>query len=229
MPLQMLDRDLGVIDHPLTVGGLRIGTRTTVLRRGDGSVTLVSPGPLGDGDAAAIAALGPVSAIVAPNLFHHRFVGAASARFAAARLYAPAALAAKQPALRIAGPPSEIADDALHAIAVGGMPKLDETLLVHLPSRTLVATDLVFNLRPPAPWLTRTFMRFNGGFDRFGPTRMCQRMCKDRAAVRAAIDHVLGEDFDRVIMAHGQVLPSGGREAIRQEFAWLAAPVARAA
>jgi glyoxylase-like metal-dependent hydrolase (beta-lactamase superfamily II) len=224
MGLQLLDRDLGVIDHALTVGGLMLGTRTTVIRRTDGSVILISPGPLDDAAAAAIAALGPVRAIVAPNLMHHRFVAAARARFAEARLYAPLALAHKAPALRIDGAPAEVAaivDDTLHAVEVGGMPKLEETLLVHAPSRTLVATDLVFNLRAPAPWFTRTFMRLNGGFDRFGPTRLCRSMCKDRAAVRAAVERVLDEPFDRVIVAHGQVLPSGGRPALRAGFAWL--------
>ncbi len=229
MPLQMLDRDLGVIDHPLTVGGLSLGTRTTVVRRADGDVVVLSPGPLDDADAAAIAALGPVRAIVAPNLLHHLFLAAASARFAEARLYAPAALAHKEPTLHIDGPAAAAADGSLRAIEVGGMPRLEETLFVHAPSRTLVATDLVFNVRPPAPWLTRTFMRFNGGFDRFGPTRICRSLCKDRAAVRAAIDRVLGEDFDRVVVAHGRVLASGGREALRQGFAWLGADRARAA
>ena len=221
MGLQLLDRDLGVIDHPLTVGGLALGTRTTVIRRGDGSVVLVSPGPLDDADAAAIAALGPVRALVAPNLMHHRFLPAAAARFAQARLYAPAALGRKQPTLRLDGPPAAIADASLRAIEVGGMPRLQETLLVHAPSRTLVATDLVFNVRPPAPWLTRAFMRFNGGFDRFGPTRICRSLCQDRAAVRAAIDRALAQDFDRVIVAHGRVLPSGGRAALGDAFAWL--------
>ena len=101
------------------------------------------------------------------------------------------------------------------------MPKLQETLFVHLPSRTLVATDLVFNVRAPAPFFTRTFMRFNGGFDRFGPTRICRSLIKDRAAVRAAVERALAEDFDRVVVAHGQVLPTGGRAALRAGFAWL--------
>ena len=59
------------------------------------------------------------------------------------------------------------------------------------------------------------------GFDRFGPTRICRRMCKDRAAVRAAIDRMLAEDFDRVIVSHGRVLPTGGHEAVRAGFAAL--------
>jgi hypothetical protein len=221
MALQLLDRDLGVIDHPFSVAGLALGLRTTVVRRGDGSVVVIAPGPLGDEDAAAVAALGPVRAIVAPNLMHHLFLAGAVARFDGARLYAPAALAQKAPALRIDGPPAAIADETLHAIDVAGMPALAESVLVHTPSRTLVATDLLFNLRAPAPLFTRLFMRFNGGFDRFGPTRICRRMCKDRAAVRAAIDRMLAEDFDRVIVSHGRVLPTGGHEAVRAGFAWL--------
>jgi len=220
MGLQLLDRDLGVIDHPLKVGGLALGTRTTVIRRPDG-VALVSPGSLGDDDAAAIAALGPVRALVAPNLLHHLYLAAAAARFPDARIYAPAALAKKEPALRIEGPPAAVADAALRAVDVGGMPKLQETLFVHAPSRTLIATDLVFNVRAPAPFFTRTFMRFNGGFDRFGPTRICRSMCKDRAAVRAGVEQLLAEDFDRVVVAHGQVLPSDGRQALRAGFDWL--------
>lgn len=221
MGLQLLDRDLGVIDHPFKVGGLALGTRTTVIKRADGSVLVIAPGPLDDAAAAAIGALGPVRAIVAPNLMHHLFLAAACARFAEARLFAPAGLARKQPTLRIAGPPAAVADETLHAIEIGGMPKLQETLFVHAPSGTLVATDLVFNVRAPAPWFTRTFMRLNGGFDRFGPTRLCRGMCKDRAAVRAAVARVLDERFDRVIVAHGQVLASGGHEALRAGFAWL--------
>jgi hypothetical protein len=64
-------------------------------------------------------------------------------------------------------------------------------------------------------------MRFNGGFDRFGPTHICRSMCKDRAAVRAGVERLLAEEFDRVVVAHGQVLPSGGREALRAGFDWL--------
>jgi hypothetical protein len=229
MGWQLLDRDLGVIDHPFKVGGLTLGTRTTVVRRADGRVVVISPGPLDDAAAAAIIALGPVGAIVAPNLMHHLFVAAARARFAEARLYAPAALGRKNPALRIDGPPAAVADDTLRAIDVGGMPKLQETLFVHAPSQTLIATDLVFNVRAPAPWFTRTFMRLNGGFDRFGPTRICRRMCADRAAVRAAVARVLDERFDRVVVAHGALLPSGGPAAFRDGFAWLLDPARAAA
>jgi hypothetical protein len=222
MTLQAIDRDLWVIDHPLTMGGLALGTRTTVVRLADGGVVLFGPGPLDDAAAAALAALGPVHAIVAPNLLHHLSLGAACARFPQARLHAPAGLIRKQPSLTIAGPPEALpSQGALRAIPVGGMPKLEETLFVHVPSRTLIATDFAFNLRPPAPWFTRLFMRINGGFDRFGPTRIFRTMVKDRAAVRAGVERLLAEDFDRVIVSHGQLLASDGPAALRAGFSWL--------
>jgi len=213
MGLRELARDVWVVDHPFRAGPLSIGTRTTVLRDG-GAITLVSPGPLAEEDAAAIAALGAVRAVVAPNREHHLFLAAALARFSGAEAYAPAAVAAKK-RLSVAGPPEAAATASLHAIPIGGMPRLEETAFVHVPSRTLVLTDFCFNLRPPAPWATRAFMQhFNGGFDRFGPTSICRRMMKDPAAVRASVERICAEDFDRVIVAHGSVLETGGRAAM---------------
>jgi hypothetical protein len=225
MPLQMLDRDLGVIDFPFSAGGLQLGARTTVVRFTDGplagALALIAPGRLTEDDALALTALGPVRALVAPNLLHHLYLAEVQARFAGAKLYAPAALSAKQPTLRIDGPPEAIAGADVHAIAVGGMPKLQETVFIHRPSRTLITTDFVFNIRAPAPWFTRTFMRFNGGFDRFGPTRIFRSIAKDRAAVRVGVERILAQDFDRVIMAHGRVLDRRGNPAMRRGFEWL--------
>ena len=44
--LRYIATDLWVIDHPLRVGGLRLGTRTTVARLSRGGVWVHSPGPL---------------------------------------------------------------------------------------------------------------------------------------------------------------------------------------
>jgi hypothetical protein len=227
MALHPWDRDLWTIDHPLVVGGLHLGTRTTVARLGDGSLALCAPGPLGDDDADAIAALGPVRALLAPNLLHHLFLADARRRFPEARLYAPPGLARKQPALTIDAPLAEWPHgEALAVRAVGGMPRLEESALVHRASRTLILTDLAFNVRPPRPWLTRTFMRCNGGFDRFGPTRLCRRLVRDRAAARADVARLCEEDFERVVVTHGDVLATGGRAALRASFAWLLGPAA---
>jgi hypothetical protein len=228
MSMQAWNRDLWTIDHPFVVGGLHLGARTTVTRLGDGGLAVVSPGPLDDAQLAAIARLGPVRALVAPNLMHHLFLGAVQRRFPEARVYAPPGLAKKQPTLTMAPLSSWPYGDTLAVHAVGGMPKLEESALVHRASRTLVLTDLAFNVRPPRPWWTRTFMRMNGAFDRFGPTKLCRRMVRDRAATAAAMARLCDEDFDRVVVAHGDVLETGGKAALREGFAWLLAAGATA-
>src|SRR5579863_1840466 len=162
--------NLWTLDHPLVIGGLAIGARTTVVRGADGDVALHSVGPLDDAAARAIAALGPVTTLIAPNLRHHLFVAAARRRFAQARLYAPEALMQKRRELAVDVPLPMDAERArallpaglaavLEPVPVGGMPRLDEIAFVHGPSRTLLLADLAFNLRAPQPWFTRNFMR----------------------------------------------------------------------
>ncbi|MCH7600963.1 MAG: hypothetical protein IH973_14510 [Myxococcales bacterium] len=70
--LRKLDKDLWVIDHALTItGGIRIGTRTTLIRLSDGNIFAHAPGPTDDGDHIEIDKLGNVTQIVASNLFHN--------------------------------------------------------------------------------------------------------------------------------------------------------------
>ena len=72
--LRPITKDLWVIDHPLQVGGLHLGTRTTVVRLSNGGLWLHSPGPLSPELMNEIAALGSVQAIVAPNAMHHLYL-----------------------------------------------------------------------------------------------------------------------------------------------------------
>ena len=59
------------------------------------------------------------------------------------------------------------------------------------------------------------------GYGRFGPSLLERVMTRDRAAARESLEGILAWDFDRVIMAHGRVLPNGGRDALRRGYAWL--------
>jgi hypothetical protein len=101
------------------------------------------------------------------------------------------------------------------------IPLLNEVVFFHRASRTLVLTDIAFNVRRADSWLTRAVLRLDGAYGRFGVSRIGRAVIRDRRAARAAIDRMLGWDFDRVIVAHGEVLERGGRDALREAFAWL--------
>jgi hypothetical protein len=120
-------------------------------------------------------------------------------------------------------PPDAWAAD-LDQILVTGAPSLNEVVFLHRASRTLVCLDLCFNVRESASLVTRAFMRANGAWGRFGPSRIFRfAVMKDRRAMRASIDRILAWDFDRVTVAHGEILETGGREALGDSFAWLRA------
>jgi hypothetical protein len=104
---------------------------------------------------------------------------------------------------------------------MGGVPRVEEFFFLHRPSRTLLVTDLAFHIRESPSWLTRTYLRLCGTYGKLAPTILLKSLVKDRAALRASLNAVLSLEFDRVVVCHGEVLESGGREALRDGFAWL--------
>jgi hypothetical protein len=207
-------------------GGIELGVRSCVIRLADGSVLVHAPGPATAGARAEIERIGPVRALIAPNLLHHLFLSDAAHAFPQARVFAAPGLRAKRADLAIDEELGEKAPElwarVLDQALVQGAPSLNEVVFLHRPSRTLLCLDLCFHVRPPRNLVTQLFMRLNGAWDRFGPSRIFRyAIVKDRRALRASLDRVLAWDFDRVSVAHGDVLERGGRDALRQGFAWL--------
>jgi hypothetical protein len=97
--------------------------------------------------------------------------------------------------------------------------RLKEVVLLHRASRSLILTDLCFNIwRSPSP-VARAFLRANGAWQGFGPSRMIRFFfVSDRQALGESIQRVLQWDFDRIVPGHGDVLESGGKSALRK--AW---------
>ena len=227
MPLlRTLAEGLHVVDHPtFTVQGLQLGTRTTVLRLADGTLALHSPGPLSADALAEVRALGDVSLIVAPNAMHHLFLPDAVRAFPQARVAAVAAVRAKQPELVV----HEVLDGKTPAALAGvvetmrleGAPKVDEHVLWHAPSRTLVAVDLAFNLHG-ATGFTRFAMWLNGANDRFCVTRLARsQFIDDARAAGTSVGRMLEAwPVERVVVAHGDVRKTGGADALRGAWAF---------
>ena len=206
-----------VTEAPQRFFGLEVGARMTVLET-SGGLLVHSPLPV---DPAALAPLGTPRWVVAPNLLHHLYVGPWIA--AGVEAWAPVGLAAKRPDLSFAGVldtagapfGDEVAVFPLRCFAF-----TNEVVLLHRPSRTLVVTDLVFNLSPTAPWPTRAAFACLGGYPGCRTT-LLERVGFDRAVARREIGLLLEQDFDRLILAHGDVVETGGREALAGALGWL--------
>ena len=228
--VRSLDEDLWVIDHPFRMpGGIELGTRTTLVRLANGGLWLHSPGPLTPAIQAWLEENGPVRAIVAPNLLHHLFLADTVAAFPEASIHGPEGLSEKigtklGPGVRIqALDPQRLpwAGD-LECLLVPGCPAMNELAFLHAKTRTLILTDLAFNIRQASSLLTRIFLRINGALGSFGPSRLARVFfLKDRSQVRTGIEQILAWDFDRVVVAHGEVLERDGNRALRDSYGWL--------
>ncbi len=227
--IRELHPGLVAIDHPLRLpGGFELGTRCVLIRLSGGGVLVHTPGPLSDDVRRAIDSLGPVRALVAPNLLHHMFLAESSAAYPQARVFGAPGLREKLGDVRIDEVLGDEAPDLwaadLEQILVRGAPSLNEVVFFHGASRTLLCLDLCFNLRDSASLATRLLMRLNGAYGRFGPSRIFRfAVLKDRRGTRASLDRILAWDFDRVSVAHGEILETGGHGVLRDGFAWLRA------
>ena len=223
--LRALAPDLWVAERPLNLFVGDIGARMTVVRLHDGSLFLHSPVRLDAETRGALDTLGPIRAVVAPSKVHHFFVGDYVSGYPEAAVHGAPGLAAKRPALRfdhVLGDeaPAEWRDD-LEQHVFRGAPPLNEVVFLHRPTRTLVLTDLAFNVPAGGTSGARLFHWVVGAAGRFGPHRLVRAFIRDRRAARGSVDRLLRWDFDRVIVSHGDVLETGGRDRLAEGFAFL--------
>jgi hypothetical protein len=199
-----------------------IGTRMTVVRTPDGGVALHSPIAAQAAVRDAVAKLGPVRAVICPNKVHHLYAGPWRELNPNARLLGPPGLAAKRKDLAFDGELGDVPDPsfagALECHLVKGMPYLNEVAFLHRASRTLLLTDLAFHPTPSSSRGLRFWCRLTRTGP-FGPNQVVRLTIRDRAAMRASLDHLLAWDFDRVTVTHGDILETGGKEALRRGWA----------
>jgi hypothetical protein len=186
-----------------------IPVRMTVIRLGDGRLIVHSPAPLSAELRAELDALGPVAFIVNPAA-HGRFAAAAAQAWPSAQV------------LEADAPPPGWAPDVETHLVEGF--RLREVVLFHRPTRTLVITDLCFNIQRSDSRIARAFFRANGMWRHFGPSRIIRALAvSSRAALQRSLEHVLRWDFERIVPGHGDVIERGGPAALRA--AWrLSAP-----
>ncbi|WP_206002657.1 DUF4336 domain-containing protein [Paraburkholderia polaris] len=222
--LQPFAQNIWTALAPHSFVGLHIGTRLTVIRLSSGKLLLHSPIPLSIEVRSAIDALGPVAHIVCPNLFHHMYAAETAAAYPRAMLHGPAALQRKRKDLRfdavLTDQPHPDWRGDLELLTIEGC-ILGETVFYHPATRTLIACDLVENFHQSPHWLTRNYLRLGGILGRVSWHPLLRMAYRDRKRARACIDTLLAWPFERVVLAHGDLLTDDAHALVREGMAWL--------
>lgn len=206
-----------MLDGRQRFAGLEMGARMTVVGLEDG---LLVYSPLAV-DPAGIAALGEARWVIAPNLFHHLYVGPWIE--AGLEGWAAPGLPEKRSDLSFRGvveSESGVFGPEIEVMAMRCFSMSNEVVLLHRPSRTLIVSDLVFNIASTAPWMTRAAMWCLCGYPGC-KTTLLERIGFNRSIAREELAAIAAWDFDRIVMAHGDVIETGGKQALLGAFRWL--------
>ena len=222
--LEPLCDDVWTDARPLRFWGVETGTRMTVIRLAGGGLFIHSPVHLDADTRSAVDALGPVRAIVAPSLFHHLSVGGWMEAYRDAGAFACPGLDRKRDDLPWTGVLGDEPEPAwageIDQVHFAARTLENEVVFFHRASRTLVCADLLFDLSRHPSRLTRLVARILRNRD-VGTTWLEPLIIRDRAAGREQVDRMLGWDVERIVLSHGDLVATGGREVLRRAYAWL--------
>ena len=104
---------------------------------------------------------------------------------------------------------------------VRGNRLMTEVAFCHRLSRTLVLVDVIENFTDQTPgtnWALKAMFKVLRMWNRPKPAPEYQMAWSDKAAARASLERILEWDFERIIMAHGDLIEHDAKAVARQ--AW---------
>ncbi len=229
--LKPIAENLWVIDYPVNFYGLPLDTRMTVMRVNGSELVVISPIQISPELVAALATIGEVRYIIAPNLYHHLFAADFVAAYPQAAFWAVEGMQQKRPDLNPDRYLTESdgalgADLQYHNFSAfrvweprGNMP-INEYVFYHRPSGTVILTDTAFNFGPESNWLIQAIAKATGIYQKLQPSTLEKLALKERDSAIATIKTMLSWDFDRVIMAHGGIVETEGKQRLREGYEW---------
>jgi hypothetical protein len=203
-------------------GGVRLRVHTTVLRLEDGGLLIHSPAPPTSEIQQVLRAIGPVRWLCVPNCFHHLGTPAAARAFPEAKVVGPRSALERNGSLRLdldihGGDLSKQVPE-LETLPLSGVPFLDETVLFHKPSQTLIGADLVISACASDHWSWRAAGRLTGCYDRIRVPPDVRRKVVDKGAAARSIVTIRQAPAQRLLVAHADVIDGDWASALAE--AW---------
>lgn len=227
MPFEeLVENTIWIRKYPVHYAGSNLHARMTIVRLLSGDLLLHSPCEIDAVLKAAIGQLGRVAYIVAPGTYHYLHMPSAQEAFPDATTLICPGVEQKLPSLGfdwLLGdrPLPELQDDFAQVL-VRGNRMMWEVAFYHKPSQTLLLVDLIENIGDLTPdtdlvikiWWKVLFHMWNHP----KPAPEYQMGWKDRQAARASLLRILDWDFQRIILAHGDLILSDAHAVARK--AW---------
>ena len=211
--MKELTRDVYVLLYPLRLLGADFRRMVTVIRLGTGELVIHSTGPFTPHDVAAIMELGKPGWLLEVMLRHDTFSKQGRQAFPNVPFLAPPGFSEVVGFSTTPLIPAPAAwGNELQVLRLEGIPSMQEHVVFHEPSHTLIVADMLFNFGPETSVWTRSLLRcavgpkYNPGMSR--PFRMA---VKDKPAFQRSVRNLMNWNFDRIVVGHGEVIETEGK------------------
>ena len=202
-------------------------TRMAILCLPGRRLFIWSPVALTDATRVALAGLGTVSHVIAPNSLHDSFLSEWHTAYPEAAFHAAPNLSAARPDIAFNTELTALPDPGwqghIEQVVVPGNVITTEVVFFHRASGTILFTDLLQHL--PGGWFTgwRGLVAKLDFLTQSEPAvpRKFRLAFRDRRAARVAIAQVLNWPVRQVVMAHGEPVTRDAAGYLRRAFAWL--------
>lgn len=213
------------LNRPEKIGLVQFNHRMVVARLSSGGLWVHSPVHLDTEIQTSLDDLGNVEHLVAPSLFHDLHWPEYFAAYPEACFHCAPGLKEEHPELSFNelltdAPPDAWAGE-IDQLIVSGMPKVNEFVFLHRPSRTLVVADLLFNLGRDLNLVSGILFWLFGTYGRIAVSRLFKSFIKDRVAMRQSIDQLLSWELDRIAVGHGEIIVDDARRSLERAYTFL--------
>jgi hypothetical protein len=89
------------------------------------------------------------------------------------------------------------------------VPFLDETVLYHRPTQTLLGADIVCSAGAKDQWTWRCGARLTGCYERVRVPPDARKEIADKTAAARSVRAMLEQPAERLIIGHGEIIEKG--------------------
>ena len=223
---EFIANKIHIDEIPLQFLGMQLGTRMTVIKMKNNSLFLHSPTKFTHVLKNILDELGKVSIIVCPNKLHHLYINSYVENYPKAKLYAAPGLEKKRKDIQFKGTledkPDQEWSEEIDQMVFKGCFLIEEVFFFHKETKTLIITDFIQSIHSYHNLFERIMGRVGGIFENPSPPRDLRLLMRlDRQTARNSINRVKQWDFEKIIIAHGQLITKNAQSVFNKAFDWI--------
>ncbi|KAK9461626.1 uncharacterized protein V1516DRAFT_672520 [Lipomyces oligophaga] len=241
--VRVLNESTTTVSVPFSrVGLFEIGGRETVIGLDSTSVAVIAPVPFTN-ESEDVVAGREVKYLIAPDFEHHMALKSWKEKYPSSKVIGVQGLKERKKSDGVevnyeisiankcltpteAGIPDPLLDQAFQLIYLPAHTN-KELILYHLPTKSLIEADLLFNLPAHEQYSNTKISNtgilsriFNGAFNpsNHWHARAVSATLKDSPELRDALKSIYGWDFETIIPCHGDVITSDAKDIFHKVF-----------